>query len=162
MANTTLAAAITKDNELIILSSRETPFSYVPAEIQGRVRDVDVTERSAAAVTTDGQIVVWGGDDYGVMDIPPQAQGRATAVSAGRGHFVVLLDDGSVVAWGRNNYKQTNVPKLKDIVSIQSSYYQNYAIDKNGRIHTWGLKGYHENRPVCATSSSAFYRQQVT
>ncbi|MGI6438216.1 MAG: hypothetical protein ACOX0D_09350 [Sphaerochaeta sp.] len=42
----------------------------------------------------------------------------------------------------RNNYKQTNVPKLKNIVSIQSSYYQNYAVDKNGRIHTWGLKGY--------------------
>ncbi|HOR80781.1 MAG TPA: ABC transporter permease subunit [Sphaerochaeta sp.] len=142
VANTTLAAAITGNNELVILSSRETPFSYIPSEIQGRVRDVDLTERSAAAVTTDGRIYVWGGDDYGVMDIPAHAQGRAIAVSAGRGHFVALLDDGSVVAWGRNNYKQTNVPKLKNIVSIQSSYYQNYAVDKNGRIHTWGLKGY--------------------
>ncbi len=29
VANTTLAAAITGNNELVILSSRETPFSYI-------------------------------------------------------------------------------------------------------------------------------------
>lgn len=142
VANTSLAVALTNTNEVVVLSSRETPFSYVPSEIQGRITDVAISERSAAAVTTSGEIVVWGGDDHSVMDIPPQAQGRATAVTAGRGHFVALLDDGSVVAWGRNNYKQTKVPNLKNIVAIQSAYYQNYAIDTNGKIHTWGLKGY--------------------
>ena len=69
-------------------------------------------------------------------------QGNAIAVSAGRGHFTALLSDGSVVSWGRNNYKQSKAPKLNNIVGITSSYFQNYAIDANGKIHSWGLKGY--------------------
>lgn len=142
VANTTLAMALTKGGEVVVLSSKETPFSYVPSEIQGRVVDIAVTERSAAAITADGQITVWGGDDHGVQQIPAHLQGRAKAISAGRGHYTVLLDDGSVASWGWNNYKQAKAPRLKNIVSIQSSYFQNYAIDANGAIHTWGLKGY--------------------
>ncbi len=141
-ANTTLAAATTKNGEVVILSSKETAFSYIPQEIQGKVVDIALTERSAAAVTRDGQIVVWGGDDHGVTTVPDHAQGKAVQVAAGRGHFTALLDDGTVVSWGRNNYNQAKAPKLKNIVWITSSYFQNYAVDEKGKIHTWGLKGY--------------------
>lgn len=141
-ANTTLAVALTTQGEAVTLSSRETPFSYIPQEIQGSIIDIAITERSAAAITDDGVIHVWGGDDYGVQQVPSLAQGNAIAVSAGRGHFTALLSDGSVVSWGRNNYKQSKAPKLNNIVGITSSYFQNYAIDADGKIHSWGLKGY--------------------
>jgi peptide/nickel transport system permease protein len=141
-ANTTLAVALTKRGEVVALSSKETPFSYVPAEIQGKVVDVAVTERSAAAITVDKNVYVWGSEDYDVHQIPNHVQGHAVQIAAGRGHFTVLLDDGTVASWGRNNYRQTKVPKLKNIVSVTSSYFQNYAIDKDGNIHTWGLRGY--------------------
>lgn len=142
VANTTLGMAVTRGGEVVVLSSKETSFSYIPQEIQFRTVDIALTERSAGAVTRDGHVLVWGGDDYGVQDIPQAIQGHAVQISAGRGHFTVLLDDGTVVSWGRNNYKQAESPRLKDIVSISSSYFQNYAIDKDGRIHTWGLRGY--------------------
>lgn len=142
VANTTLGAAITKSGEVVILSPKETPFSYIPSEIQGKVVDIALSERSAGVVTSDGKVYIWGGDDYGVQEIPSQVQGKAVQISAGRGHFTVLMDDGSVTSWGRNNYKQAKAPRLKNIVSITSSYFQNYAVDQNGKIHTWGLKGY--------------------
>jgi peptide/nickel transport system permease protein len=142
VANTTLALATTKAGEVVVLSSKETPFSYVPPEIQGKVVDLAVTERSAAAVTSDGRVVVWGGEDHGVQEIPAQIQGKTVAISAGRGHYTALLSDGTVASWGWNNYKQAKAPKLKNIVSISSAYFQNYAVDKNGKIYTWGLKGY--------------------
>ena len=142
VANTTLALALTTGGEVVVLSSKETPFSYIPGEIQGRVVDLAVTERSAAAVTSDGHLFVWGGDDHGVQEIPSHLQGHTVAVAAGRGHYTALTDSGTVTSWGWNNYKQSKAPRLKNIVSITSSYFQNYAVDANGKIHTWGLKGY--------------------
>ncbi len=141
-ANTTLAVALTNKNEVVVFSSKETPFSYIPAEIQGKVIDIAITERSAAAVTTTGEIVVWGGDDYDIKTVPSNAQGKGVQITAGRGHFTALLNDGTVASWGRDNYKQARSPRLKNIVEVQSAYFQNYAIDDKGNIFTWGLKGY--------------------
>lgn len=142
VANTTLAMAIKQNGEVVVLSSKETTFSNIPSEVQFRAIDIAITERSASAVTSDGYVYVWGGDDYDVQRIPEAVQGHAVQIRAGRGHYTVLLDDGTVVSWGRNNYKQAASPRLKNIVSISSSYFQNYAIDKDGNIHTWGLRGY--------------------
>lgn len=142
VANTTLAMALTNKGEVVVLSSKETAFSYIPSFIMGNVVDIALTERSAAAVTRSGEVVVWGGEDYNIYDVPTHVQGKATQISGGRGHLTVLLDDQSVASWGRNNYKQASAPKLKNIVAINSSYFQNYAIDKDGKIYSWGLKGY--------------------
>ncbi|MBR4896463.1 MAG: ABC transporter permease, partial [Clostridia bacterium] len=48
-----------------------------------------------------------------------------------------------VVSWGGNRYKQIEVPK--DIGEVENLYvgsFQNYAVDTDGSIHTWGLKGF--------------------
>ncbi len=142
VVNTTTAIALTKDKRVVALSSRETPFNYVPDAIQGRVVDIATTDRSAAALTTDGRVYVWGGLDYGVQEIPERIQGNVVHLVAGRGHFTALLKDGTVASWGWNYYHQTDVPKLSGIVYVSADYFQNYAIDNKGNIHTWGLKGY--------------------
>ncbi|MDD4763817.1 MAG: ABC transporter permease subunit, partial [Sphaerochaetaceae bacterium] len=120
----------------------ETPFSYIPKEVQGRVVDIATTDKATAALTNDGVVHVWGSDNFNILEIPEHIQGRTVHITAGRGHFTVLLDDGSVESWGSNNFKQANAPKLNDIVDVSSDYFQNYAIDSKGNIHTWGLKGY--------------------
>ncbi len=140
--NTTTALAITKDDRVVALSTRETPFNYIPASIQGKVVDIATTDRSAAALTNDGRVTVWGGEDHGVQNVPEEIQGNVVQLSAGRGHFTALLKDGTVRSWGWNNYRQINVPKLSNIVYVSSDYFQNYAIDQSGKVHTWGLKGY--------------------
>lgn len=100
------------------------------------------TDKSAAAVTKDGRVYVWGSSDYGVMEIPKEIQGHVASITAGRGHFTVLLDDGTVTSWGWNNQGQSNAPSLSNVISVSSDYYQNYAIDANGKVSTWGLSGY--------------------
>jgi peptide/nickel transport system permease protein len=140
--NTTTALAITKDKRVVSLTAKETPFSYIPAAIQGKVVDLTSTDRAAAALTSDGFVHVWGGEDHGVQNVPEHIQGKVVQISAGRGHISALLNDGTVASWGWNNYKQANAPRLKDIVWISSDYFQNYAIDTHGNVHTWGLHGY--------------------
>ena len=91
----------------------------------------------------DGTIECWGGNDHNIKSIPESVEGHAVEISAGRNHVVALLDDGTAVAWGGNNNKQSKVPSdLKNVASISSRYYQNYAIDEDGNVTTWGLKGY--------------------
>ena len=140
--NTTTAIGITKDRNVVVLSQREPPFSYIPKEVQGRVVDIATTDKATAALTNDGVVHVWGSDNFNILEIPEHIQGRTVHITAGRGHFTVLLDDGSVESWGSNNFKQANAPKLNDIVDVSSDYFQNYEIDSKGNIHTWGLKGY--------------------
>ena len=101
--NISTGLALTEDGRLIPLAKRETAFDAVPDEIQGRIQDFAMTDKTVFA----------------------------------------LLDDGTVASWGGNNNKQCKVPSgVKNIQSVSSRYYQNYAIDEDGNVTTWGLKGY--------------------
>lgn len=140
--NTTTMIVLTKDKQVVALTTKETPFRNVPEEIQGRTADIVSTDKVAAALTEDGQVYVWGISNQGEDKIPEGIQGHVVQLAAGRGHLTALLDDGTVRSWGLNTFGQTNVPDLKNISSISASYFQNYAIDSDGQVHTWGLKGY--------------------
>ncbi len=135
--------ALTEDGKLIPLAKRATAFDAIPEEIQGKVKDFALTDKTAFALLEDGTLACWGANDYKIQSIPEGIDGHVESLSAGRNHVVALLDDGSVKAWGGNNNKQIEVPDdMKDIVAVSSRYYQNYAIDKDGNVKAWGLKGY--------------------
>jgi peptide/nickel transport system permease protein len=135
--------ALTEDGKLIPMAKRETAFDAIPEEIQGKVKDFALTDKTAFALLEDGTLACWGANDYKIQSIPEEIDGHVESLSAGRNHVVALLDDGSVKSWGGNNNKQIKVPgDMKNIVAVSSRYYQNYAIDKDGNVKTWGLKGY--------------------
>ena len=137
------AFVISYDRSVYALSNRSIQIiTDIPQSIQGRVVDIAATNRDGLALLTDGTVVSWGVGDHGVDEIPPEIQGRVQSISAGAWHFSASLDDGTVVSWGRNNYRQTNTPRLSNVASVHSGYYQNYAIDTSGNVHTWGLTGY--------------------
>ena len=135
--------ALTEDGKLIPLAKRETAFDAIPDEIQGKVKDFALTDKTAFALLEDGTIKSWGANDYKVKEIPEGVEGHVVSLTAGRNHVVAQLDDGTAVAWGGNNNKQSKVPSdLKNVASVSSKYYQNYVIDEDGNVTTWGLKGY--------------------
>lgn len=84
-------------------------------------------------------------------------------VVKGSNHFLALNTDGTVYAWGNNAYgqlgrgwtsnktygvdyvyKDSSGEPLKDIVAIKAGNNSSVAVDKNGKVYTWGYNGYYQ------------------
>ena len=140
--NTITGGVLTDDGRVQIITPRAAPFSEVPDEIQGRVVNFALTDRNGAAVLDDGTVVTWGLSIDASYIVPDEIQGRALTVQAGRSHFSALLNDGTVVSWGNNYNRQIDTPNLTNIVSVHTDFNHNYAIDADGNVHTWGMRGF--------------------
>jgi peptide/nickel transport system permease protein len=140
--NNLTAIALLDDATVACLSIVSVPFDRIPEEIQGRTVKIASNDKACIALLDDGTVTAWGLNENGLLDIPENVQGRVKDVAGGRSHFTALLDDGTVESWGSNLLKQADSPSVSGIEQIAASYYQNYAVDGNGKITTWGLKGY--------------------
>lgn len=119
-------------------------FGNIPDEIQGYVDRIALAHNNGAAVLTDGSVVVWGSENESVYyNFPADLIGNnAVDIVAGWAHMTVLLNDDTVISWGENTYGQGTAPNLRNIASIHAGFHHNYAIDRDGNIHTWGLRGF--------------------
>lgn len=148
------ALALTQDGYVKSLAAnRHFPINEFPDEIQGRTVALSTSDRQGAALLDDGTVVMWGegivhtpeGTFYTIAEFEPPAhiQGRVTAIDSGRDHFTVILDDGTVYSFGENHVRQANHSRrASNIEQIAIGFFQNYAIDADGNIYTWGLNGY--------------------
>ena len=79
-------------------------------------------------------------------------------VTGGESHSIALLADGTVWSWGENDSGQLGNPDysasltpvqvvgpsggfLNDIVAVDASYYQSFALDNDGKLWAWGYNG---------------------
>ena len=145
------------DNEYIVLlkdgtvayagyKDKNSPFAKIPEALTGKtVVDIAATAKSVAAVTEDGEVYVWGNATKGEANVPALSA-KPVHLYGGRYHYTALLEDGEVVSWGNNKYGQIDVPgnvaNADNISRIYVSNYQNYALTSDGKVHTWGLKGF--------------------
>lgn len=125
---------------------KNSPFARIPAALDGKkVVDIAATSKTVAAITEDGQVVVWGNPSRGEAAVPELA-GKPVHLYGGRYHYTALLDNGDVVTWGDNKYHQLDVPDeanaADNLTNIFVSNYQNYALGADGKLYTWGLKGF--------------------
>ncbi|MEG0767043.1 MAG: peptide ABC transporter permease, partial [Clostridia bacterium] len=136
------------DSTLRVLGIKATPMHNVPAVVQGHVVDIATSKDATIALTDDGKVYAWGNDKYGLLAVPETLQGRTARIEAGRNHFIAITTDGKAVAWGDNMHGQSDVPEAvglsgaHQVVRLYSDYYQNYAFDETGALHSWGLRGY--------------------
>lgn len=108
------------------------------------VIDIVATSQGVAAVDDNGQVYVWGNATHGEKDVP-ELDGKIVELYAGRYHLTALLDNGDVVSWGDDMFGQSSVPDKVNKAEIETIYagaHQNYAVTTDGRVLTWGLKGY--------------------
>jgi peptide/nickel transport system permease protein len=140
--NISTVIAITKDGDVVALTQADSAFTRIPASAHGRTIDIASTDDVAAALLRDGTVVTWGATHFPAIDVPEEIQGRVRSINAGRTHFSALLDDGSVVSWGDNAFGQSSYPSLKGFREVLTDYYQNAAINQDGRVVTWGQRGY--------------------
>jgi len=119
-----------------------SPFAAIPAGLEGKKTiDIAATSGTVAALTEDGEVFVWGPSTSGEKKIPAFEK-KPVAIYGGRAHYDALMEDGTVVSWGNNKYHQTDVPGLTGIQKIYTGNFQNYAMDDQGHVHTWGLAGF--------------------
>lgn len=121
------------------------------------------------AIDSTGKLWSWGRNNYGQLGVTPlydysfpqavQTNLRFTAVEGGHWHTVAIAEDSTVWAWGHNFYgelgsgdrEHSNFPNqvafkngrpLKGIVEIASVGYHTLAIDKDGKVYSWGGNSY--------------------
>ncbi len=140
--NVSTAIALTKDHKVVSLAKGESLFSEIPDSVQGSAVAVASTDNVGAALLKDGTVTTWGVQTADAYSVPEEIQGQVAELKGGRTHFTALLKDGSVYSWGENYFEQTNYPSVLNGTQIATDYYQNAVIDKDGKVTTWGQKGY--------------------
>ena len=116
----------------------------IPLLAMQGVKSISSSSTTVAAIRNDGRVIVWGAATKGENKVPAFSS-DVVSIKGGRYHYTALLADGSVVSWGSNRYQQSEVPASLKGDNIQNIYvgsFQNYAVDSEGEIHTWGLKGF--------------------
>ncbi|MBQ6148190.1 MAG: ABC transporter permease subunit [Oscillospiraceae bacterium] len=119
-------------------------ITKIPDAAKSGVVQIAASTNTVAAVKKDGSVVVWGAATKG-ENVPPTFNAPVDSIEGGRYHFAAHLTDGSVICWGSNRYGQCDVPEEvlnANIVSMNSGSFQNYAVDENGKVYSWGLKGF--------------------
>ncbi|GHU90246.1 hypothetical protein FACS1894202_09730 [Clostridia bacterium] len=140
--NSVTALVLTENRNVYALTSADVPVGRIPSDIAGRVIDVAASKDSGAAITDDGRVHVWGSKDYGVQEVPEEIQGHAVSITAGRYHYSAVLDDGTVTSWGMTNFGQSDAPSVVNAAEVRSAFLNNIAVQADGKVVTWGLKGY--------------------
>lgn len=107
-----------------------------------KVKKVALTSNSAAAVDEDGKVYVWGPSRAGVTgDKVPKFDGKIVDIKGGETTFTALDENGKIYNWGLDNYGELNTPD-GEYQQIFTSFFNNYAVTKDGKIETWGLNGF--------------------
>lgn len=135
---------LTFDGRAVYLGKQKNAYANIP-EGMGKVIDIAATASTMAAVNDEGKVFVWGNvSSYGENKVP-ETDSRIVSIQGGRYHYTALTENGEALAWGANIYKQAQVPEKISGTSIKAlftGFYQNYAVNDDGKILTWGLKGY--------------------
>ena len=122
---------------------KDNPFARIPEGLTDIV-DIAASGETCAAVDSTGKITFWGNTNHGENEVP-DFESKPVELYGGRYHYTALMENGDVISWGDNDHGQASVPASVndvDVKTVFAGFYQNYAVDKNGNAHTWGLKGH--------------------
>lgn len=138
--------AIMKDGSIRLLGVMGAEIdTQMPEELKtGKVKTkkVALTSSSAAALSEDGKLYVWGPSRDKVSgDAIPKFEAPLVDIKASDSVFTALDENGKIYQWGKENYGELKTPE-GEFDQIYSSYFNNYAVNKEGKIETWGLNGF--------------------
>lgn len=144
--NGTNILTILKDGSTKLLGVRGAEVDLgAPDEIKNnkvKISKVALTTNSAAALDENGKLYVWGParDSLSGSNIP-KFEADIVDIEGGTSHFTALDKNGKIYSWGNNNYGEADSP-VGEYSQIFTGYFNNYAVNKDSKIDTWGLKGF--------------------
>lgn len=138
--------AIMKDGSIRLLGVMGAEIdTQMPAELKSgkvKVKKVALTSSSAAALSEDGKLYVWGPSrDQVSGEFLPKFDANIVDIKASDSVFTALDEKGKIYQWGKENYGELKTPE-GEFDQIYSSYFNNYAVNKEGKVETWGLNGF--------------------
>ena len=138
--------AVMKDGSIRLLGVMGAEIdTQMPEELKtGKIKakKVALTSSSAAALSEDGKLYVWGPSRDKVSgDAIPKFEAPLVDIKASDSVFTALDENGKIYQWGKENYGELATPE-GEFDQIYSSYFNNYAVNKEGKIETWGLNGF--------------------
>ena len=117
----------------------------MPAELTDGsvfVKKVALTSNSAAAIDDKGKLYVWGPSRASTSGSNvPEFEAPIVDIQGGDSTFTALDENGKIYTWGKDNYGELNAPE-GEFDQIFASYFNQYAVNKEGKINTWGLNGF--------------------
>lgn len=145
-----------EDNKILVRGLSGAVLNKVPNELglsatdRGyRIIKVVGTRENAFYLTDTGRVIGWGGTETSVLNVIPTEVRTANIIDieSGSHHVVALADDGRVFTWGSNNdLHQLDIPKSMKkngaAEKIISGFFVNYGVSSEGKITSWGNKGY--------------------
>lgn len=139
--------ALLNDGSIKLLGVRGAEIDKkMPQELsegKEKVAKVAMSSKSGAAITEAGKLYVWGPSSDNLSgDKIPEIKGKPVDIKGGSDHFTVLDDKGNIYSWGNNGYGETDSPKDGKFTKIFANYFNNYAVNEDGKIQTWGLDGF--------------------
>ncbi|WP_394010811.1 ABC transporter permease subunit [Anaerococcus cruorum] len=106
------------------------------------VKKVALTSSSAAAIDDKGKLYVWGPSRDGISGSNvPEFEAPIVDIQGGDTTFTALDENGKIYSWGKDNYGELKTPD-GEFEQIYASYFNQYAVEKEGNIETWGLNGF--------------------
>ena len=106
------------------------------------VKKVALTSSSAAALDDKGKLYVWGPSRDGISGSNvPEFEAPIVDIQGGDTTFTALDENGKIYSWGKDNYGELKTPD-GEFEQIYASYFNQYAVGKEGNIETWGLNGF--------------------
>ena len=107
-----------------------------------KVKKAVLSSNSAAALSEDGKLYVWGPSRDKLSDeFVPKFDGKIVDIQASDSVISALDENGKLYQWGIDNYGELRTPDGK-YSKIYSKYFNNYAINEDGKVNTWGLNGF--------------------
>ena len=144
--NTINVIVVKKDGSVDLLGVRGAENdTAMPAELKNgkvKAKKAVLTANSAAALTEDGKLYVWGPSrDKLSGDFVPKFDAKIVDIEAGDSVITALDENGKVYQWGIENYGELDTPD-GEYDKVFSKYFNIYAVNKEGKIKTWGLNGF--------------------
>jgi peptide/nickel transport system permease protein len=137
-----------EDGTVRVLGTQNDIYIDLPVELTDGsviISKIEISVYNGFAIDTNGKLYVWGSDGFllNIERVPLEFQNNIIDIATGYQHAVVLREDGQLYAWGDNHYGQLEFDKsIPSVSQLYVNTYQNYLIDDEGNLYTWGLKGF--------------------
>lgn len=166
------SAVLTEEGTFVVWgSTMSNKMDRVPEDLQGRIKDFDLSPNAAILLLDDNTIEVYGTtgnvQSRGIPDEVQDGSKEIVDIAVTFKNAFALDSEGQLYAWGPSNYAVMRLPEFngKKITSIDGGREHMTALLEDGSVVSWGDNSYGQTAAPEVTNgesvSSDFFQNYV-